>query len=106
MGFPTGPGLHWTGFFLGPTLGWVLISGLLAFLIGLITGLALRSGLIIGLDGTGDGKGAPFTMQSLANMMERMGLTVNSSQLKVKMTFFLFLNFFLLSLMFGVSFLH
>jgi flagellar P-ring protein precursor FlgI len=41
-------------------------------------------GLIIGLDGTGDGKGAPFTMQSLANMMERMGLTVNSNQLKVK----------------------
>lgn len=41
-------------------------------------------GLIIGLDGTGDGKGAPFTMQSLANMMERMGITVNSDQLKVK----------------------
>ncbi len=41
-------------------------------------------GLIIGLDGTGDGKGAPFTMQSLANMMERMGITVNSEQLKIK----------------------
>ena len=29
-------------------------------------------GLIIGLDGTGDGKGALFTIQSLSNMMERI----------------------------------
>ncbi|MCP4584307.1 MAG: flagellar basal body P-ring protein FlgI, partial [candidate division Zixibacteria bacterium] len=41
-------------------------------------------GLIIGLDGTGDGKGALFTMQSLSNMMERMGLTVETNKLKVK----------------------
>jgi flagellar P-ring protein precursor FlgI len=41
-------------------------------------------GLVIGLDGTGDGKGALFTRQSLANMMERLGLTINSDQLKVK----------------------
>jgi flagellar P-ring protein precursor FlgI len=41
-------------------------------------------GLIIGLDGTGDSKGTQFTMQSLANMMERMGLTVNADKLKIK----------------------
>ncbi len=41
-------------------------------------------GLIIGLDGTGDGKGSPFTAQSLANMMERMGVTISADQLKVK----------------------
>lgn len=41
-------------------------------------------GLVIGLDGTGDGKGAQFTMQSLSNMMERMGLTVEAKKLKVK----------------------
>ncbi len=41
-------------------------------------------GLIIGLDGTGDGKGTQFTIQSLVNMMERMGLTVNAKQVKVK----------------------
>ncbi|RKX20547.1 MAG: hypothetical protein DRP51_05560 [Candidatus Zixiibacteriota bacterium] len=41
-------------------------------------------GLVIGLDGTGDGKGAQFTMQSLSNMMERMGLTVETKKLKVK----------------------
>lgn len=41
-------------------------------------------GLVIGLDGTGDSKGAQFTMQSLVNMMERMGLTVDTRKLKVK----------------------
>jgi len=41
-------------------------------------------GLVIGLDGTGDGKGTQFTMQSLANMMQRMGMTVDPEKLKVK----------------------
>ncbi|MCK5127157.1 MAG: flagellar basal body P-ring protein FlgI [candidate division Zixibacteria bacterium] len=41
-------------------------------------------GLIIGLDGSGDGKGTQFTIQSLANMMERMGLTIDPKQVKVK----------------------
>lgn len=41
-------------------------------------------GLIIGLDGTGDGKGTQFTIQSLVNMMERMGMTVDARQVKVK----------------------
>lgn len=41
-------------------------------------------GLVIGLDGTGDGTGTQFTTQSLANMMERMGLTVDTKKLKVK----------------------
>ncbi len=41
-------------------------------------------GLIIGLDGTGDGKGTQFTTQALVNMMERMGLTVDAEQVKVK----------------------
>lgn len=41
-------------------------------------------GLVIGLDGTGDGNGTQFTTQSLTNMMERMGLTVDASKVKVK----------------------
>jgi len=44
----------------------------------------LGYGLVIGLDGTGDGTGTQFTTQSLANMMERMGLTVDTKKLKVK----------------------
>ncbi len=41
-------------------------------------------GLVIGLDGTGDGNGTQFTIRSLANMMERMGLTVDAKKVKVK----------------------
>ena len=41
-------------------------------------------GLVIGLDGTGDGTGTQFTTQSLVNMMERMGLTVEAKKVKVK----------------------
>jgi len=41
-------------------------------------------GLVIGLDGTGDSKNTVFTMQSLTNMMERMGLTLPADQVKVK----------------------
>lgn len=41
-------------------------------------------GLVIGLEGTGDGTGTRFTVQSLVNMMQRMGLTVEADKVKVK----------------------
>lgn len=41
-------------------------------------------GLVIGLEGTGDSKSTRFTIQSLVNMMERMGITVDPGQVKVK----------------------
>lgn len=41
-------------------------------------------GLVIGLDGSGDGTGTQFTVQSLVNMMERMGMTVDVNKVKVK----------------------
>jgi flagellar P-ring protein precursor FlgI len=41
-------------------------------------------GLVIGLDGTGDGTNTQFTTQALVNMMERMGLTVDPTRVKVK----------------------
>ncbi len=41
-------------------------------------------GLVVGLKGTGDGAGTEFTIQSLANMLTRLGVTVNSEQIKVK----------------------
>ena len=34
-------------------------------------------GLIVGLDGTGDGKKAEFTIQSMARMLEKMGIKTN-----------------------------
>ncbi len=41
-------------------------------------------GLVVGLDGTGDSKSTRFTVQSLVNMMERMGVTVDPDKVKVK----------------------
>ncbi|PLX48423.1 MAG: flagellar biosynthesis protein FlgA [Desulfobulbaceae bacterium] len=41
-------------------------------------------GLVVGLDGTGDGNKSPFTSQALVNMLENMGVHVNPQELKVK----------------------
>lgn len=41
-------------------------------------------GLVVGLDGTGDGNKAPFTGQALVNMLENMGVHVNKDDVKVK----------------------
>lgn len=41
-------------------------------------------GLVVGLDGSGDGTGTQFTIQSLTNMVERLGLTVDADKVKVK----------------------
>jgi flagellar P-ring protein FlgI len=40
-------------------------------------------GLVVGLDGTGDGKKSKFTIQSLASMLEKMGVTVNPADIAV-----------------------
>ena len=41
-------------------------------------------GLVVGLDGTGDGKKALFTVQSMASMLEKMGVTINQNDIQVK----------------------
>lgn len=41
-------------------------------------------GLVVGLAGTGDKKDSVFTTASMANMMDRMGVGVDSAKLKVK----------------------
>jgi flagellar P-ring protein FlgI len=41
-------------------------------------------GLVVGLNGTGDGDKAKFTVQSLVSMLEKMGMTVNPTTIKVK----------------------
>jgi flagellar P-ring protein precursor FlgI len=40
-------------------------------------------GLVVGLDGTGDGKKAIFTVQSMASMLEKMGITIDPRDIKV-----------------------
>ncbi|WDN90017.1 flagellar P-ring protein precursor FlgI [Desulfosarcina sp. BuS5] len=39
-------------------------------------------GLIVGLNGTGDGKDAEFTLQSLTSMLEKMGVTVKTDDIE------------------------
>ncbi|MFH0995942.1 MAG: flagellar basal body P-ring protein FlgI [Pseudomonadota bacterium] len=41
-------------------------------------------GLVVGLNGTGDGDKARFTVQSLVSMLEKMGMTVDPIFIKVK----------------------
>lgn len=40
-------------------------------------------GLVVGLNGSGDSSSTEFTVQSLVNMMERLGVTVNSADVKI-----------------------
>jgi flagellar P-ring protein precursor FlgI len=41
-------------------------------------------GLVVGLDGSGDGKKAAFTLQSMASMLEKMGVTIDRKDIQVK----------------------
>ncbi len=41
-------------------------------------------GLVVGLSGTGDKQGSTFTVQSMVNMLEKMGVAVDSGSLKPK----------------------
>ncbi len=41
-------------------------------------------GLVVGLDGSGDSTKSEFTQQSLSSLLERMGVTVDPEDLKVK----------------------
>lgn len=45
-----------------------------------LTGL----GLVIGLNGTGDGRGSQANIQMVANMLERFGLQVNAADLRLR----------------------
>lgn len=41
-------------------------------------------GLVVGLSGSGDGNSSTFTVRSMVNMLENMGVSVDSAQLKPK----------------------
>ena len=40
-------------------------------------------GLVVGLDGSGDGKKSRFTVQSMASMLEKMGITIQPDEIAV-----------------------
>jgi len=56
----------------------------IASISGLTEHKLMGYGLIVGLEGTGDSSRATFTVQSLANMLERFGVSVDAGQLRVK----------------------
>lgn len=41
-------------------------------------------GIVVGLNGTGDGRSVDFTRKSLSNLLERTGIRVNEQEVKVK----------------------
>ena len=56
----------------------------LASIKGIRTNQLSGYGLVVGLDGTGDKSGTDFTIQSLVNMLERMGINVDKKDVRVK----------------------
>jgi len=53
-------------------------------ILGLETKMLTGYGLVTGLNGTGDGMRALFTIQSVANMLKRMGLTVDWQRIRMR----------------------
>src|SRR5438105_3498569 len=49
-------------------------------------------GLVVGLEGTGDTNSAAFTPQTLANAVQRLGVTLPASAVKVKNVAAVFVN--------------
>lgn len=56
----------------------------LGYIDGIRTNQLIGYGLVIGLNGTGDKANTIFTTQSLANMLEKMGVRVDPNATKVK----------------------
>ena len=53
---------------------------------GVRTNELVGYGLVVGLSGTGDGSTNEFTIRSMTNMLEKMGVSVNPNNLKPKNT--------------------
>ena len=73
--------LCWSTIFLAPADASRIKE--LAKLEGVRSNQLIGYGLVVGLNGTGDSAGTQFTIQSLVNMMERLGVTVNPDEVKV-----------------------
>ena len=71
----------WTVAFLSPAEASRIKE--LAQLKGVRSNQLVGYGLIVGLNGTGDSSSTEFTTQSLVNMMNRLGVTVDPDKVKV-----------------------
>jgi flagellar P-ring protein precursor FlgI len=84
-------------------VGWLEIAALLSILLAILVSkvsaarvkdlAALEGvseqqlvgyGLVVGLSGTGDGTNTQFTVQSVANMLQKMGIVVNPDQVRLR----------------------
>lgn len=66
-----------------PALGQVRIKDI-AGVQGVRSNQLIGYGLVVGLDGTGDSNSTIFTAQSVVNALQKMGVTVSQSSVKVK----------------------
>jgi flagellar P-ring protein precursor FlgI len=66
------------------SLTWAARIKDMASLEGVRTNQLVGYGLVVGLDGTGDQTNTLFTVQSLVNMLQHMGIQVDPKQVKVK----------------------
>ncbi len=70
--------------FLAPTAAYAVRIKDIANFSGMRDNQLVGYGLVVGLSGTGDKKDSTFTMQSMADMLEKMGVRVDRTQLKPK----------------------
>lgn len=69
--------------FLTGTAGAVRIKDL-AYFLGSRSNSLIGYGLVVGLNGTGDNTNTQFTVNTLANLLDNMGIHVDPSQTKIK----------------------
>ena len=69
---------------LFPTLSHAIRIKELAAIDGVRDNQLIGYGLVVGLNGTGDGNQVKFQIQSLVNALERMGVTINRADVDVK----------------------
>jgi flagellar P-ring protein precursor FlgI len=58
----------------------------IAFFEGVRSNQLIGYGLVVGLEGTGDKSGAVYTNQSVANMLNKIGMKINPGDLSIKNT--------------------
>lgn len=58
----------------------------LASIVGVRDNQLIGYGLVVGLNGTGDGSSSEFTIQSLSNMLQTVNVKINPNDIKSKNT--------------------
>ena len=75
-------GIAWAGLFFANPIQAVRIKDI-AEIKGVRSNQLVGYGLVVGLNGTGDSDDSTFTLQSMASMLEKMGVTVKAGDIEV-----------------------